>query len=292
MDKIQEFIYNRPKVLAAYAYGSKIFKQDNADNTNSLIDLILVVDDIKKWHIENMKINPNDYSTMGANFFKNASKETIKGNTGIAYISDIEENNLKFKYGTIEYKDLLYYLQTWKSFYMPGRFQKTIYPYKEDIELKEAIQRNRNRALLIATYLQNEEYINKNDLLKTLVSLSYMGDTRMSIAENPNKINNLVNGSYQEYNKIYNFNTSFSVDNDEVVVIKKSTINNEINRLPFSLNEYLKCNNDNDKKEMIIKYLTDLNKKESLEMTIKGLKTNGLTRSLKYAKRKIEKRFK
>ena len=111
MEEIKQFIENRPDVIAAYGYGSKIFKQENAITTDSLIDLIFVVDNIKDWHLKNLEINPKDYSFTGTNFFKVAPKSLIKGSTGIAYVSDIEENGLSFKYGTIEYKDIYYYLQ-------------------------------------------------------------------------------------------------------------------------------------------------------------------------------------
>ena len=40
MEEIRQFIENRPDVIAAYGYGSKIFKQENAITTDSLIDLI------------------------------------------------------------------------------------------------------------------------------------------------------------------------------------------------------------------------------------------------------------
>ena len=49
---------------------------------------------------------------------------------------------------------------------------------------------------------------------------------------------------------------------------------------------------DNLIKEKIYEYFTKLNKKESSAQTIKGLKTNGIIRSISYASKKISKRFK
>ncbi len=283
MEEIKHFIENRPNVVAAYAYGSKVFNQKDADSKNSLIDLIFVVDDIKRWHLDNIKKNSSDYTKSTAKFFENADINKIKGNTGIVYISDIKENNLKFKYGTIEYQDLLLYLQTWKSFYMPGRFQKTICPYKEDIELKEAINNNRYKALIVATYLHRFGVVSKYDLIKTIISLSYLGDTRMKFAEN--------NGAYDEYLNIYNFNSRLFKDLGDDVIINESVLYSEMKKIPYSLKEYIKNYNINNTRDCIIDYITNLNKKESIEMTKKGISTNGVVRSLKYASRKIEKRF-
>ncbi len=291
MEEIKQFIENRPNVIAAYAYGSKVFKQNNADIKSSLIDLIFVVEDIKKWHLENLKKNPNDYSLMGSTYFKIANKEKLKGNTGIAYISDIEENGLRYKFGTIEYQDLLLYLQTWKSFYMAGRFQKTISPYKEDVDLNRAILINRKKAILVASLLQNKNIVDKHELFETLVSLSYMGDPRMKLGEAPNKIKNIVNGSFDEYNNIYNINTNYLSNLGDKVSINKDNILKEYNNLPLYLKEYIDNSNEDIINNNIINYLSNLNNKEGWAMMLKGPKTNGVSRSLKYGARKVKKKF-
>ena len=51
---IESFIDKRPFAFGIYGYGSGIFKQ--TENNNSQIDLIFVVDDIKKWHHDNMEL--------------------------------------------------------------------------------------------------------------------------------------------------------------------------------------------------------------------------------------------
>lgn len=40
-------------------------------------------------------------------------------------------------------------------------------------------------------------------LLGTIASLSYMGDIRMGVAENPNKVANIVRGSWREFLELY-----------------------------------------------------------------------------------------
>ncbi|MBE6158595.1 MAG: hypothetical protein E7159_02070 [Firmicutes bacterium] len=289
MEEIREFIKNRPDVRAAYGYGSKIFKQENAITTDSLIDLIFVVDNIKEWHLKNLEINPKDYSLIGSNYFKIASADSIKGSTGIAYISDIEENGLRYKFGTIEYKDLYSNLQSWKSFYVPGRFQKTIYPYKEDIELNEAIMLNRKKALLVATYLAEKDFLTKEELFETLVNLSYMGDPRMKIGETPEKVKNIVQGAYDEFNKIYNFDTPYFEDLGDSVAINTSSIINQYNNLPLAIREYINNSNNDIISNNIRDYLTKLNHDEAWEMMLKAPLTNGVVRSAAYGARKLKK---
>ena len=293
MDEIKDFINNRPNVVAAYGYGSKLFKQDTNLSNDSLIDLILVVENIKNWHKQNMEMNPNDYTKISASFFNKAYSEVIKGSTKIAYISDVRENNKSFKYGTVEFMDLLTSLNTWLSFYMPGRFQKTIYPFKENEMLSEAIENNRRGALLVASFLQDDVLVTKKDLFKTLVGLSYMGDTRMLFAENPKKIDNIVNGCYDEYIKIYDLNVPYLDNYNNSVVIDKNVLDSELKYLPYALKILLKeVDFKEDYKKYILDYLKNLNQRESLEMTFKGIASNGISRSLKYAGKKIEKRFK
>ena len=291
MEEIRDFIKNRPDVVAAYAYGSKVFKQENAKTSNSLIDLIFVVDNLKDWHLKNLKINPSDYSLIGSNYFKYANSDRLKGNTGIAYISDIEEDGLRYKFGTIEYQDLLLYLQTWKSFYLPGRFQKTISPYKEDIELNRAILINRKKALLVASMLQDKGLVDKHELFETLVSLSYMGDPRMKLGEAPDKIKNIVNGAYDEFDKMYDFNTPYLKEVGDKVLIKQESIIDEYKNLPLYLKEYIEKSNTDLVNDNIIKYLSELNNKEGWAMMLKAPKTNGVVRSLKYGARKVAKKF-
>ena len=143
-EEIISFLNNRPDVVAAYGYGSGIITQDGYKISDKpQLDLILVVDNLKKWHKENIKENKKDYSLIGKAFFKYASENSLKGSTGITYLSNINENDNTFKYGTIERLDLQNHLYYWDSFYLPGRFQKVVYPIKETDGLQEAIKINR-----------------------------------------------------------------------------------------------------------------------------------------------------
>ncbi len=293
---IEEFINKRPEVVAAYGYGSGVFKQAGYTSKDKpQIDLILIVDDLKEWHKKNFKLNKKDYSLFGKLYIRFAKESKLKKATGITYLSGIKENGSIFKYGTIEEKDLSKYLETWESFYLPGRFQKTVYPIKETKELKERIEKNREQALLLSAYLQEKDEVTKKDLLVTLCGLSYLGDTRMKFAENPRKVLNIVEGSFDVFDKMYKLDKKYFKETKDIITLEKSSIKKDLNTLPQSLYDYIKDHlTEDDKvvKEKIEEYFTNVNKRESTIQTIKGLKTNGPCRSISYALKKVMKRFK
>lgn len=291
---IKKFVMNRPKVVAAYGYGSGVFKQSGyTDKDKPQIDLILVVDDLKKWHLENMKKNPRDYSFTGKLFFKYASVSKLKGLTGITYLSNIKEDGSIYKYGTIEKNDLVSYLETWNSFYLPGRFQKRILPIIDSKEIEVANEKNRNAVLLVALLTLPMNRNKLIDVYTEICGLSYLGDTRMKFAENPRKVLNIVEGSYDSLNEIYGKECPyFKILKDEKIEIAREKIIKDISLLPSGLLEYLENEKDLQVvREKIISYFTELNKKESSKQTLKGLFTNGIIRSIQYASKKVMKKI-
>ena len=295
-ENIKKFINKRPEVVAAYGYGSGVFKQSGyTDKDKPQIDLILVVDDLKKWHLENIKLNKNDYSFIGKSYFKHASIDKLKGCTGIAYISGIVEDGSVYKYGTIEERDLLRYLDTWESFYLPGRFQKAVYPIIENVNLKKDIDKNRENALMIASYLSGYKPTTQKDIYVMLCGLSYLGDTRMKFAENPRKVLNIVEGSFDEYNKIYKLDKKYLSTKDDIVNVNIEMISKEFDKFPSGLLNYISDYTNEDYsivREKILEYFEKLNKKESTKQTLKGIPTNGSVRSINYASKKILKKIK
>lgn len=280
-DFIKEFLNERPEVVAAFGYGSGVFKQLGYDSKEKpQIDLILIVNDMKLWHKENIKRNPKDYSFIGRNFFLNSSLDEIKGITGITYQSNIEYKGHLFKYGIIEYGDFVRHMQTWDSFYVPGRFQKPILTIKSNNFIDELILQNRRNACKVGLLCLNNKDL--KDLYLTICNLSYSGDTRMKVAENPKKVDNIVGASYDKFNEMYNFNDLYQKNGERI------EYEIDINELPSSLEKYIK---DDKTKEKVMEYLSDLNRKESSLQTMKGIKTNGIVKSLRYGLAKVLKKF-
>ena len=280
-DFIKEFLNERPEVVAAFGYGSGVFKQLGYDSKEKpQIDLILIVNDMKLWHKENIKKNPKDYSFIGRNFFLNSSIDEIKGITGITYQSNIEYKGHLFKYGIIEYGDFVRHMQTWDSFYVPGRFQKPILTIKSNNFIDELILQNRRNACKVGLLCLNNKDL--KDLYLTICNLSYSGDTRMKVAENPKKVDNIVGASYDKFNEMYNFNDLYQKNGERI------EYEIDIDELPSSLEKYIK---DDRTKEKVMEYLSDLNRKESSLQTMKGIKTNGIVKSLRYGLAKVLNRF-
>ncbi len=296
-DEIKEFIEKRPKVKGAYGYGSGVFKQSGYTKKDKpQVDLILVVDDLKQWHLKNMKMNRKDYSLIGRLFFCYASISKIKGLTGIAYLSNIKENGKIYKYGTIEEKDLEFYLNTWKSFYLPGRFQKAVLPIIESKKITIANQKNRESVLFTALLTLPEGKHQLIDVYTQICGLSYLGDTRMKFAENPRKVLNIVEGSFDSLKKIYGTSNDYFKPTKEFVSIDDAKMIHDINKLPKYLLEYLDdvlaTKDISIIRKKILEYFTELNKKESSLQTVKGIYTNGIVRSISYASQKILKKIK
>lgn len=291
---IQNFLNNRPEVIGAFGYGSGVFKQSGYKKDDKpQLDLILIVDDMKKWHKENIKINPKDYSFSGNLYLTKLSSFIPKLKTGISYQSNIEFNGRIFKYGIIEKTDFLNYMESWESFYVPGRFQKPIKEIKSNDEINAAIKKNRIDAIKVALLIMNNQNPNINDLYETITGLSYYGDIRMLFAENPNKISNIVSGSIEEFDKMYKNNEKyFTCNKDGSIDVKYDNLFNDIPTLPTKLCMDLnKKENLIDIREELIKYMEKLNRKESIIQPAKGILTNGPVKSLVYVIPKFKKKF-
>ena len=297
MEKIESFIGDRPDTLGVFGYGSGIFKQTGyTDKDKPQLDLILVVDNLKKWHSMNMKLNKGDYSLLSKATFSLAKDDTLKGSTGITYISNIEAYGSVFKYGTIEINDLIHHLMNWDSYYLAGRFQKLVSTIKSTPLLNDAIEMNRKNALMLASYLQEKDEVTKSDILITLCGLSYLGDIRKTFkAEKSTKVKDIVTGGYDKFLDIYDFNTTYSQTEGDIVKLDKEILRYYLKTLPFSLYTYIECymkEPDEVIRTKIVEYITKLNKQESSEQTIEGIFTNGVVDSVAYAAAKLKKGLK
>ena len=288
---IQSFLKHRPKVVAAYGYGSGVFKQAGySENEKSQIDLILIVKNLKKWHQENSIKNPNDYSITGRLFIKAAPKKLLTGKTGLTYLSNITYLNQEFKYGVVEEHFFLEALKNWSSFYLPGRFQKPILEIKSTDEIREQIDENRYMGLFIAALLSKPDSTIR-DLFFTLCSLSYIGDSRMKFAENPQKVQNIVEGSFEEFLKLYQSDLKDILEYKKKMD-QKSNWSLFKKQLPQNLQKEITTSDKTEMQKQIMNFFQRKNHHESLDQTIRSLETNGIVKGTKYALAKVHKRLK
>ena len=296
-ERIVSFIETLPEVVSVKAYGSSIAYQSGyKDNEKKQVDLIVVVDDIKKFYEENLKKNKYMYKLTPSIYFKHASSKGLKKAAGICYTTDINYGIDTYKMGVIEKADVLDDLLNWKTFYIAGRFQKEMYTAKEDKEIEKANEVNKKNALTVALLLLDKENPTLIDLYEKICSLSYMGDSRKSFkAEDPNKIKKIASGSKEHFNKEFKDKTSlFTCDKKENIKIDYDKTFNMIKYLPEELKnkieEYGGNKNNLDKvREAIKDYLTKIIKSSSLGQTKKGILTTGPKNSIVYALSKLKK---
>lgn len=294
-EAIKKFAEKRPESRGVYGYGSGVFKQASSKG-KPLTDVIFLVDDIKEWHLTNMQMNPKDYSILGKVYLSKSSVETIKGVNGITYFSEINGGEYTFKYGVIEVLDFINGLDTWCNMFMAGRFHKPVLELKSETEVRDSIAYNRICALMIACLFCDKEVTDK-EIYTKLCGLSYVGDARMAIAENPHKVENIVEGSFDKLKEIYPLDDYFLTKvGDNVYQINHDVLLRRISDLPESLLQYL-YDIDTDFKDIdmlrinIYEYILNRNKVESRAQILQGIKTNGVLRSIPYALAKVKKRF-
>ena len=61
---MNELVAQFPAMDFAMAYGSVAFKQDQYDNSKSMLDLVFAVSDAEAWHAANLETFPHHYSAM------------------------------------------------------------------------------------------------------------------------------------------------------------------------------------------------------------------------------------
>ncbi|XP_003745439.1 phosphatidate cytidylyltransferase, mitochondrial [Galendromus occidentalis] len=191
-----------PSVSAAFAYGSAAFKQANNYSRDNMLDLILVVDNPKEFHSENLQRNPHHYSfvrVFGPAFISrlNDAPAYVYYNTAVR----IDEQLLK--YGVISKDRLISDLLDWDVLYTAGRMHKPI-NYITDVDTEMSMAQDMNlRSALHTALLTLPETFSLQDLFIRITRLSYDGDFRMLFGEDKNKVANIVKPAMREFEDIY-----------------------------------------------------------------------------------------
>lgn len=249
MEKFNLILKNFPKVDFCVGYGSGVMQQKGIDMEKKMIDFIFVVENSKDFHQENLKLNPDHYS-----FLKHFSLNAIlyfQRNFGgkIYYNTLIKVDKYEIKYGVVDFEDFKRDLLEWETFYLAGRLQKPVKIVINNEKMENIMKINLERAktFVVKEYQPKTE----QELYEQITALSYNGDIRMGVAEDKNKIQNIVNGNLQGFQDLYS--------NIEV---------NENHQFPKDLKEIVK--------------------KSSFQQSLKGLITAGFRKSFKYVMRKLK----
>lgn len=299
-ERIVEFIKTLPNTVSVKAYGSSIgYQSGYSANEKKQVDLIVIVENIKKFYKENLKLNKYMYNFTPRLYFSCSSRSKLRKHAAICYTTDIEYGIDTYKMGVIEKKDVLEDLLEWKTYYIAGRFQKEMYTPIEDEDIEKANVINKRNALIVALILLENKKNNLMDLYEKICSLSYMGDNRNKFkAEDPNKIRKIASGSEKHFEESYGSNREFfKLNNDEIVINYDKLLKN-INYLPESLKtkifddlnqEEPSIENIDIIRKSIMNYLETIIKRSSSGQTKKGILTSGPKNSVNYALEKIKK---
>ena len=236
--KTMELIEILPEANSICTYGSGFFLQDESIKNRDM-DLMISVDSPGRWHIDNYLKNPYMYEGAGINDLISFSDNSFPNGLG-AFFTDFEGTRYKL---VVVDKRLLYNdLKTWQHFSLPGRFQK---PMKLLIDnsngvLPSLMKENYDNAIKVALLTSSRLPFRKRDLYENITSLSYKCDVRvLAHFENPNKVADIVSGSYEFFDDVYGNSDLYGYLGDYIV--RKDDVSNTdiIDTLPNALKNYL-----------------------------------------------------
>ncbi|XP_064486815.1 phosphatidate cytidylyltransferase, mitochondrial-like isoform X2 [Ornithodoros turicata] len=284
---------------------------------SNMLDVILAVDDPLTWHKENLETNWKHYSFLrygGAHLVNKVQKDFgayVYYNTHVPYDSG------QMKYGVISTDRLITDLLDWETLYLSGRLHKPIRILQEPTpEIRRAMALNYITAIHTALLTLPDTFTEEELYLK-IAGLSYVGDFRMIIGEDKNKINNIVGAQLQEFRNLYKpylkltkmiqwneTNNTFEQDPSPDAKL------HHLNLLPKSIQSHLLkiWNKDGRHRDLedvlqavshdphchvfIEEAISGIVWKYSWTQTAKGVVTAGVWKSLHYGSKKIIKMFK
>ncbi|KAF5099121.1 hypothetical protein D0Z00_001785 [Geotrichum galactomycetum] len=194
--------FNAP-IKYAFAYGSGVFSQGKpVDASQRQVDLIFGVSYTEHWHSLNMRQNPHHYS--GLRHLGSGAISMIQDNFGAGFYFNpyVEIDGIKIKYGVVNMDTMLTDLHKWNSLFVAGRLQKPVKILRDEPRVRFVNQSNLISALRTALLILPETF-SELDLYKTIAGISYRGDPRMALGENPNKVNNIVNNQFLNFRNLY-----------------------------------------------------------------------------------------
>ncbi|KAK4054004.1 Mitochondrial translocator assembly and maintenance protein 41 [Microbotryomycetes sp. JL221] len=201
-DVVNEF---KAPIRFAFAYGSGVFKQAGyTDQDKPLLDFIFAVSHPSHWHAINMQQHPHHYSLpmrlLGSNVVAWMQERGL--GAGVWFNVEVQVKGKTIKYGIISVDALCRDMLDWETLYISGRTQKPVRILVDDARVRLANQVNLASALRTSLLLLPSDFT-EFDLFKTITSLSYKGDFRMNVGENPNKVENIVKQQLESFRSLY-----------------------------------------------------------------------------------------
>ncbi|GAA5886395.1 hypothetical protein JCM5296_001894 [Sporobolomyces johnsonii] len=189
----------------AFAYGSGVFRQKGyGAEDKPLLDFVFAVSHPSHWHAINMQQNPQHYSGLMRLLGSNAVTWLQEKGLGaeVWFNVEVEVNGKIVKYGVISIDALCRDMLDWETLYISGRTQKPVRILSDDARVRLANQVNLASALRTALLLLPESFT-EVQLFETIAGLSYIGDFRMTVGENPHKVRNIVAAQLPAFRGLY-----------------------------------------------------------------------------------------
>lgn len=290
-----------PPVEWACAYGSVALPQANHDTSKSMLDVILVVSDPVQWHHSNRLVNPLHYSSPA---WMDGWVQSWGG--AIYYLPNITLPGGKLiKYGVIDKGAFLADLLEWRNLYLAGRLHKPILTLAGQEKFVGERDVNFRHAANVATLL-SPRTTSIEEFLRTLVGISYLGDFRTSIAEDPRKVSRIVQGQadrlwdiYRPHLKDFSLLSGDSLEFDDspmCVVNRLSALPSNLLRtfrrrtcLFMAADQYGR--EEARIREKLAKSIASISRLPALLQAMKGVLTAGPGKSVSYAFAKLSRRF-
>jgi len=169
-----------------------------------------------------------------------------------------------------------------------------------DRAIAQSLHFNLMCAVCCAAILLNTKTCSEKELFTKITSLSYLGDVRMSVAENPHKVENIVSGqanSMHQFSVLYNpIFQKLSIDG--LILLRDHHQNREI-EFCGSPTDFFSCLPAQIRGEaypanlpdFLTKKLLSRNNTSSRNQSLKGIVTAGFGKSIYYSFQKLKKRF-
>ncbi|KAF9113124.1 Mitochondrial translocator assembly and maintenance protein 41 [Mortierella sp. AM989] len=203
LKSVVDTIHHKAPIRYAFAYGSGVFAQRGYDGKKKpMVDFIFAVSHPQHWHSLNLQANPHHYSFMGKLGSKAVAMTQERFGAGVYFNPFVEVNGMTIKYGVVSIDTLCNDLLNWETMYISGRLHKPVKILIDDPRTRLSNQVNLFNATRVALLMLPTKFTSE-ELFTKIAGLSYMGDFRMSIGENPHKVQNIVKGQLAQFHRLF-----------------------------------------------------------------------------------------
>ncbi|ORY95948.1 mitochondrial matrix Mmp37 [Syncephalastrum racemosum] len=167
-----------------------------------MMDFVFGVSHPEHWHALNMQQNPHHYSGLRMLGSSLVAHLQDKVGAGVYFNPYVEIDGVLIKYGVVSIDRLCKDLIDWETLYLAGRMHKPVKILRDDARVRLANQVNLTEAVRVALLTLPEKFSEK-ELFERIAGISYVGDFRMVVGENPNKVRNIVDAQMSHFHRLY-----------------------------------------------------------------------------------------